>query len=110
MNTMFETYNELSNKANEAETNRRKYVAKIVETLQKKTDNGYIEFTDETSYPIFYDETTDENEDIVGAKSVDGVLYLTTDSRFKSLSWFNWTIYGKMDLDEFVFILENNFA
>ena len=92
--------------ADKAENNRRKCVTEIVEELQKEYHTDCIKFTDETSYPAFYDYTTNEMDAIVGAKAVDGVLFLTTDTTFDSLSWFDWTHYGEMDLDEFIFILE----
>ena len=104
---MFVEYNDLSVTVSHYENKRRKQVANIVEALQKSKHCDYIVFTDETSYPIFYDCTTDERDAIVGAKVVDGVLFLTTDTTFNSASWFNWTNYGELDLDEFVNILEH---
>lgn len=110
MSAMFERYNKLSIDANQAENDRRKYVAKLVETIQKNSKCEYLVFTDETSYPIFYDETTGESDYIVGAKAVDGTLYITTDSSFSDMSWFDWTHYGTMELDDFVYVLEHNLA
>ena len=104
---MFVEYNDLSVTVSHYENKRRKQVANIVEALQKSKHCDYIVFTDETSYPIFYDCTTDERDAIVGAKAVDGVLFLTTDTTFNSASWFNWTNYGELNLDEFVNILEH---
>ena len=103
---IFDKYRQLSLLADKAENNRRKCVTEIVEELQKEYHTDCIKFTDETSYPAFYDYTTNEMDAIVGAKAVDGVLFLTTDTTFDSLSWFDWTHYGEMDLDEFIFILE----
>lgn len=107
---MFEKYNQLSLLAGKAESDRRKCVADIVEDIQKEYGVDYIKFTDETTYPALYDYTTNEMEAIVGAKAVDGVLFLTTDATFDSLSWFNWTHYGEIDLDDFVFILDRYMA
>ena len=103
---IFDKYRQLSLLADKAENNRRKCVTEIVEELQKEYHTDCIKFTDEASYPAFYDYTTNEMDAIVGAKAVDGVLFLTTDTTFDSLSWFDWTHYGEMDLDEFIFILE----
>ena len=103
---LFEKYDQLSLLADKAEGNRRRCVTEIVEELQKEYHTDCIKFTDETTYPAFYDYTTNEMDAIVGAKAVDGVLFLTTDTTFDSLSWFDWTHYGEMDLDEFIFILE----
>ena len=110
LSPMFVEYNELSIMVSHYENERRKQVAKIVKALQKSKNCDYLVFTDETSYPTFYDYTTDERESIVGAKVVDGVLYLTTDATFSPSSWFNWTHYGEFDLDEFIFILERHLA
>lgn len=110
LSPMFVEYNDLSVMVSHYENKRKKQVANIVEALQKSKNCDHLVFTDETSYPEFYDYTTNESESIVGAKAVDGVLFLTTDTTFNSESWFNWTNYGELDLDEFVFILEQHLA
>lgn len=110
LSPMFAEYNDLSIMASHYENEKRKQVVKIVKALQKSKNCDYLVFTDETSYPTFYDYTTDERDAIVGAKVVDGVLFLTTDATFSPSSWFNWTHYGEFDLDEFVFILEQHLA
>lgn len=110
LSPMFVEYNDLSVMVSHYENKRKKQVANIVEALQKSKNCDHLVFTDETSYPEFYDYTTNESESIVGAKVVDGVLFLTTDTTFNSASWFNWTNYGELDLDEFVFILEQHMA
>ena len=110
LSPMFVEYNDLSIMASHYENEKRKQVVKIVKALQKSKNCDYLVFTDETSYPTFYDYTTDERDAIVGAKVVDGVLFLTTDATFSPSSWFNWTHYGEFDLDEFVFILEQHMA
>ena len=110
LSPMFVEYNDLSIMASNYENEKRKQVVKIVKALQKSKNCDYLVFTDETSYPTFYDYTTDERDAIVGAKVVDGVLFLTTDATFSPSSWFNWTHYGEFDLDEFVFILEQHLA
>lgn len=110
LSPMFVEYNDLSIMVSHYENERRKQVAKIVKALQKSKNCDYLVFTDETSYPTFYDYATDERESIVGAKVVDGVLFLTTDTTFSPSSWFNWTHYGEFDLDEFVYILEQHLA
>ena len=110
LSPMFVEYNDLSIMASHYENEKRKQVVKIVKALQKSKNCDYLVFTDETSYPTFYDYTTDERDAIVGAKVVDGVLFLTTDTTFNPTSWFDWTHYGEMDLDEFVFILEQHLA
>ena len=110
LSPMFVEYNDLSIMASHYENEKRKQVVKIVKALQKSKNCDYLVFTDETSYPTFYDYTTDERDAIVGAKVVDGVLFITTDATFKPSSWFNWTHYGEFDLDEFVFILEQHMA
>ena len=110
LSPMFVEYNDLSIMASHYENEKRKQVVKIVKALQKSKNCDYLVFTDETSYPTFYDNTTNEREAIVGAKAVDGVLFLTTDTTFNPSSWFDWTHYGELDLDEFVFILEQHMA
>ena len=110
LSPMFVEYNDLSIMASHYENEKRKQVVKIVKALQKSKNCDYLVFTDEASYPTFYDYTTDERDAIVGAKVVDGVLFLTTDATFSPSSWFNWTHYGEFDLDEFVFILEQHLA
>ena len=110
LSPMFVEYNDLSIMASHYENEKRKQVVKIVKALQKSKNCDYLVFTDETSYPTFYDYTTDERDAIVGAKVVDGVLFLTTDTTFSPSSWFNWTHYGEFDLDEFVYILEQHLA
>ena len=110
LSPMFVEYNDLSIMVSHYENKRKKQVANIVEALQKSKNCDHLVFTDETSYPEFYDYTTNERDAIVGAKVVDGVLFLTTDTTFNSASWFDWTNYGELDLDEFVFILEQHMA
>ena len=110
LSPMFVEYNDLSIMASHYENEKRKQVVKIVKALQKSKNCDYLVFTDETSYPTFYDYTTDERDTIVGAKVVDGVLFLTTDTTFNPSSWFDWAHYGELDLDEFVFILEQHMA
>ena len=110
LSPMFVEYNDLSVMVSHYENERRKQVANIVEALQKSKHCDYLVFTDETSYPIFYDCTTDERDTIVGAKAFDGALFLTTDTTFNPMSWFHWTLYGELNLDEFVFILERHLA
>ena len=107
LSPMFVEYNDLSIMASHYENEKRKQVVKIVKALQKSKNCDYLVFTDETSYPTFYDYTTDERDAIVGAKVVDGVLFLTTDTTFNPMSWFHWTLYGELNLDEFVNILEH---
>lgn len=110
LSPMFVEYNDLSIMVSHYENKRKKQVANIVEALQKSKNCDHLVFTDETSYPEFYDYTTNESDAIVGAKVVDGVLFLTTDTTFNPTSWFDWTHYGELDLDEFVFILEQHLA
>ena len=107
---MFDKYDQLSLTANKAEDNRRRYVAEIVENIQKEYGIDHIKFTDETTYPTCYDNTTDERDAIVGAKAVDGVLFLTTDSTFSPMCWFDWTHYGDLELDEFIYIVKQTLA
>ena len=73
-------------------------------------DKNIIRKVKMISGPDRYDYITNEMEAIVGAKAVDGVLFLTTDATFDSLSWFDWTHYGEIDLDDFVFILDRYMA
>ena len=110
LSPMFEEYDTLSLMVSQYENKRRKQVTDIVESLQKSKNCDHLVFTDETSYPTFYDDTTNERESIVGAKAIDGVLFITTDATFNPSSWFNWAHYGELDLDEFVFILEQHMA
>jgi hypothetical protein len=107
---MFDKYDQLSLTANKAEDNRRRYVAEIVANIQKEYHTDHIKFSDETTYPTFYDNTTNEMESIVGAKAVDGVLFLTTDSTFSPMCWFDWTHYGELELDEFIYIVKQILA
>ena len=107
---MFDKYDQLSLLANKAEDNRRRYVAEIIENIQKEYHTDCIKFSDETTYPTFYDNTTNEMDTIVGAKAVDGVLFLTTDSTFSPMCWFDWTHYGDLELDEFIYIVKQTLA
>lgn len=107
---MFDKYDQLSLTANKAEDNRRRYVAEIIENIQKEYHTDCIKFSDETTYPTFYDNATNEMESIVGAKAVDGVLFLTTDSTFSPMCWFDWTHYGDLELDEFIYIVKQTLA
>ncbi len=105
---MFDKYDQLSLLANKAEDNRRKYVAEIIENIQKEYHTDCIKFSDETTYPTFYDNTTNEMESVLGAKVEDGVLLLTTDAAF--ICWFDWTHYGELELDEFIYIVKQTLA
>ena len=107
---MFDKYDQLSLTANKAEDNRRRYVAEIIENIQKEYHTDCIKFSDETTYPTFYDNTPSEFETIVGAKAVDGVLFITTDSTFNPMCWFDWPHYGELELDEFIYIVKQTLA
>lgn len=107
---MFDKYDQLSLLANKAENDRRKYVANIVENIQKEYGIDHIKFTDETTYPTFYNNMTNEMDTIVGAKAVDGVLFLTIDSTFSPMCWFDWTHYGELELEEFIYIVKQTLA
>lgn len=112
MENLFEKFDELTTEFFSIKSEREKCVANIVEKLQKKTEDGFIRFTDETSYPLFYDETINEYESVVGAKAVNGVLYIATNTKFEEddLCWSDWKRYGQLDLIELVYILEHNLA
>ena len=107
---LLEDYYKLSLLASGYESKRRKQIANIVEVIQNDKKCDHLVFTDETSFPSFFDYTTNTTEAIVGAKAVDGVLFLTTDATFNPMSWFDWTHYGEMELDDFVYILEQYMA
>ena len=103
---LFENFDACYEISISAETRVIQSIMDIVSAIQKDYGVDYIKFTDETTYPRFYDEIIDEWESIVGAKVVNNELYFTTDSTFDSTSWFKWEHYGRFDYNDFVYILK----
>lgn len=107
MKELIKKYDDLSNQYDNIAKQKQKVVKDIVELLQEKNKQGFIEFNETTTYPTFYDESIDETEYITKARVAVGRLELTTESN-KDL-WFNPNIYGELDTDEFMSVIENHF-
>lgn len=80
----------------------------IVSLLQK--DKGYVEFTAETSYPYFDDDTIGMDA-IIAIKVEDGLLKLLTESQMEKpddedVEWFNWKHYGTLNFKDLGHILK----
>jgi hypothetical protein len=80
----------------------------IVSLLQK--DKGYVEFTAETSYPYFDDDTIGMDA-IIAIKVEDGLLKLLTESQMEKpddedVEWFNWKYYGELNFKDLGYILK----
>lgn len=109
MNTLFTNF-ELKAEAMEvAKKELELAVVDIVSALQN--EKGYVEFTDETSYPYFDDDTIGYDA-IIAVSVKDGVLKLITSSQdvkpseADDIEWFYWFNYGKLNFYELVSILE----
>ena len=107
MKHLFEKYEELAKQSRKIQQNKKDLINDMVAKLQEETDNGYIEFTDETSYPNFFDYTIGEYDSVVKAKVHNGTLELATANDIDI--WFDYEAYGELDLDDFVSILCHNF-
>ena len=100
MNLLTSAQNQVSDAINE-----------IVKNLQG--EKGYVEFTAETSYPYFEDDTIGRDAIIaVRWNEEERELQFITNSQgvpsdeASEEDWFHWMDYGKFDFNEFVFILE----
>lgn len=109
MNTLFTNF-ELKAEAMEvAKKDLELAVVDIVSALQK--EKGYVEFTDETSYPYFDDDTIGYDS-IIAVSVKDGVLKLITSSQdvkpseAEDIEWFYWFNYGRINFYELVCVLE----
>ena len=103
MKHLFEKYEELAKQGRKIQQNKKDLINDMVAKLQEETDNGYIEFTDETTYPNFFDETIGEYDCVVKARVNNGTLELATANDIDI--WFDHEAYGELDLDIFVSIL-----
>ena len=102
MKHLFEKYEELAKQSRKIQQNKKDLINDMVAKLQENTDNGYIEFTDETSYPNFFDDTLGEYDSVVKARVNNGTLELATANDIDI--WFDHEAYGELDLDDFVAI------
>lgn len=103
MKHLFEKYEELAKQGRKIQQNKKDLINDMVAKLQERTENGYIEFTDETSYPNFFDDTIGEYDSVVKARVNNGTLELATANDIDI--WFDHEAYGELDLDDFVAIL-----
>lgn len=103
MKHLFENYEELAKQGRKIQQSKKDLIVDIVAKLQEGTDNGYIEFTDDTSYPNFFDDTLGEYDSVVKARVNNGSLELVTANDIGI--WFEHETYGELDLDDFVGIL-----
>lgn len=103
MKHLFEKYEELAKQGRKIQQNKKDLINDMVAKLQEETDNGYIEFTDETSYPNFFDDTIGEYDSVIKARVKEGTLELITANDIDI--WFEHEAYGELDLDDFVGIL-----
>lgn len=103
MEHLFEKYEELAKQGRKIQQNKKDLIIDIVAKLQEGTDNGYIEFTDETSYPNFFDESLGEYDSVIKARVNNGTLELITAN--DEDIWFEYESYGELELDDFVAIL-----
>jgi hypothetical protein len=103
MKHFFEKYEELVKQGRKIQQSKKDLINDMVAKLQEGTDNGYIEFTDETSYPNFFDDTLGEYDSVVKARVNNGTLELATANDIDI--WFDHEAYGELDLDDFVAIL-----
>lgn len=106
MKELIKKYEDLSNQSDSIWKQKQKVVTDIVEILQEKNKQGFIEFTDDTTYPSFYDESIDQTELVTKARVALGRLELTTADQNL---WFNPNIYGELDTDEFISVIEDHF-
>lgn len=106
MTTFFDNYTEKSNEFFLAQNMRKSALNELVSNMLHKMNKPYIEFTDETSYPYFYDVTIEEYESVCGAKIQNNQLYLCLTTELdEPTNWFNWEQYGTIDMEDFVNIL-----
>ena len=105
MKHLFENYEELVKQGRKIQQSKKDLIVVLVAKLQEGTDNGYIEFTDETTYPTFNDECIGERDSVIKARVTEGTLELATAS--DENVWFDADAYGELELKEFVYILES---
>ena len=88
-------------------------ISDIVKVMQG--EQGYVEFTDETLFPIFHDDCVGDTDSIVAARwnEEEGELQFITDSQHVNPDdatdndWFYWKDYGTFDFYNFIHILES---
>jgi len=105
MKHLFEKYEELAKQGRKIQQNKKDLINDMVAKLQEKTDNGYIEFTDETTYPNFFDYALGEYDSVIKARVNNGTLELATANNDDI--WFDADAYGELELNDFVYILES---
>ena len=113
MKHLFENYNLAVEKQADAHREVEDAVNAIVKELQQEV--GYVEFTMDTGYPTFYDETTGRDL-IIAVKYVDedDEIQIITDSQGcqpgdeeSEDKWFSWYLYGDLNFNELVNILKD---
>ena len=112
MKHLFENYNLAVEKQADAQREVEDAVNAIVKELQK--ERGYVEFTMDTGYPTFYDET-------IGRDLIIAVKYVDEDDEIKLITdsqgcqpgdeesedkWFSWYLYGDLNFNELVNMLK----
>lgn len=105
MKHLFETYGELAKQSRNIYQQKKNLINDMVKKLQERTDKGYLEFNDETTYPTFNDETIGERDSVIKARVTEGTLELVTAS--DEDVWFDADAYGELELNDFVYILES---
>ena len=113
MKHLFENYNLAVEKQANAQREVEDAVNAIVKELQQEV--GYVEFTMDTGYPTFYDDTTGRDDLIIAVKYIDedDEISIITDSQGclpgdeeSEGEWFSWYLYGDLNYNELVNILK----
>lgn len=111
MKHLFDNFNLAVEKQADAQREMENAVNAIVKELQK--ERGYVEFTFDTSFPYFYDDTIGRDT-IIAVKYVeeDDEIKLITDSQGcqpgdEDAEWFSWYLYGDLNFNELVNILKD---
>ena len=71
----------------------------IVEFMFSKRGKKPFVFTDETGYPTYYDDNSDETESVVSAYSDGKTLFFNINATDES--WFDPNEYGEFDIHNF---------
>lgn len=104
MKKLIKRYDELVSQCNDIFKEKSNIIIDLVEKIQKETFKDHIQFIDDIK-PTFFDETIGEAFLVDKARVNIGRLELTTENDTET--WFNPNVYGELDTDEFVTIIEN---
>lgn len=103
METLVNNYLETAKSLYKAYEARRTAVIAIINKIQDELGVTRIVFSDETTYPSFFDTCTELYDTPTAVRVVDGGLQATTSTKIDDEDiWFVPENYGKLDYESLV--------